>query len=316
MQFIDEAKIIKAIQLPSLIDALLSMYTEHSLIESPARISMTSDNECSWLGLFWAVSPKLGLAVTKFSTERRNLKSGTTIGDSALLLADIKSGQILATLAAETLTAARTAATSVAVAKMLNKTNNVKRIAILGSGKQAWWHLLAFNTLKSLEEIVIYGRNPVSVRQFIQNVNKKVDRPISMALDVEEAVKGCQLVVTATSSRQPLIQKIEWLEANVHVAAIGSHDQFATELAPVIIEYAEQIIVDSLDNAVKSGDLAIPLKLGKIEQDDIITPQQIIKKDIGNFINKLTVWKSVGNADQDLIAAWEVWKFFQTMKMI
>jgi ornithine cyclodeaminase/alanine dehydrogenase-like protein (mu-crystallin family) len=312
MQFIDEAEIIKVIHLPSLIEMMLSMYTGQILIECPPRVSVTCDNECSWLGLFWAIGPELGIAVTKFSTERRNLKSGSTFGDSAILLADIKSGQILATLAAENLTAARTAAATVAVVKMLNKINNVKQVAILGAGKQAWWHLLAINTLKQLEEIVIYGRNLEHVKQFVQNVKSKVDLPISMALSVEDAVKECQLVITATSSRKPLIQKIEWLEANVHLAAIGSHDEFAMELDSSIVEYAGKIIVDSLENAIKSGDLASSLKSGKIKQDDIATPQQMIKKGVGNFANKITIWKSVGNADQDLIATWQVWKFLST----
>ena len=139
------------------------------------------------------------------------------------------------------------------------------------------------------------------MERFAYEMGPKLGVDIVAAESGAEAVRGADIVVTATTSREPVIRR-RWLGDEVHVSAIGSFYPDHRELDTETVREAK-VVVDSREAVLaEAGDLIIPLREGAINEDHIYA-------ELGDLVlgrrkgrtedDGLTVFKSVGLAIQD-----------------
>jgi ornithine cyclodeaminase/alanine dehydrogenase-like protein (mu-crystallin family) len=212
----------------------------------------------------------------------------------AVLLHSGETGELLAMMNASAITAIRTAAVSAVATKLLAREDS-KRLAIIGAGVQARTHLEAIPLVRDIESVCVYSRTRSRAEQLDAVV----------ADSVEEAVRDADIVVTVTSSKEPVVRR-EWIRPGTHINAVGSSIATARELDSATIA-ASSLFVDRRESTVnEAGDYLFALREGAITD-------QHIRGEIGDILlgkiagrtsrDEITLFKSLGLAVEDLAAA-------------
>jgi ornithine cyclodeaminase len=127
--------------------------------------------------------------------------------------------------------------------------------------------------------------------------------------DLEAAVAGADIVSAATLTRTPLIRGA-WLKPGTHVDLVGAYTPAMREADDDAIRRA-RIFVDTRAGMTESGDIAEPLKSGAITASDIAGDLADMARGLSEGRRNrddITLFKSVGNAIEDLAAAVAVWR--------
>ncbi len=132
--------------------------------------------------------------------------------------------------------------------------------AIIGSGFQAQTQLEAIANVRQLREVRVWSRNAEKRLAFADRCAKKFSLHVRAAETAQQCVGGADIVTTATSSRQPVIESA-WISPGTHVNGTGSNWADRRELpADLIFGRAAVVAVDSVEEAkMESGDLLIPM---------------------------------------------------------
>lgn len=209
-----------------------------------------------------------------------------------------ETGEVRALMNASAITAIRTAAVS-AVATRLLAREDASELAILGAGVQGRSHIEAMRAVRPFERIRVASRTYAHAQALAEETGTEAVE------SVEEAVRGADVVVTATNAREPVLRR-EWLKPGTHVNAVGSSIRTTRELDTATI-VAGSLFVDRRESTVnEAGDYLFPLEEGAIGPDHI-------RAEIGEILagkhpgrttpDELTVFKSLGLAVEDLAAA-------------
>jgi ornithine cyclodeaminase len=215
----------------------------------------------------------------------------------AVLLHSGETGQLLAVMNASAITAIRTAAVSAVATKLLAR-ENARTLAIIGAGVQGRTHLEAIPLVRDINDVRIVSRTREKAEALAGKGARVVD-------SVEEAVRGADIIVTSTSSREPVIKR-EWIEDGVHINAVGSSIASARELDSATVA-AASLFVDRRESTLnESGDFLAALREGAIGDDHI-------RGEIGDILigkaagrkspEEITLFKSLGLAVEDLASA-------------
>ncbi len=221
-----------------------------------------------------------------------------------VVLFDPTTGRPSAVMDGTFITTARTAAVSAVSARLLAR-EDAEVLAVIGSGVQARAHLWALAGVRGFREVRVASRQPAHARQLAAAVAGHLPFPVRAVLDVEQAVRGADVVVTATSAALPVLQR-GWLEEGVHIIAVGSSTPAARELDSQTVRDS-LLVVDSRTGALaEAGDVLTPL------QEGLIGPEHIYAE-LGELLagtrpgrtdqKQITLYKSLGMAVQDLAAA-------------
>jgi len=125
----------------------------------------------------------------------------------------------------------------------------VGAVAVIGTGAQARYQVEALREARPGPwEVRVWGRNPAHAGQ------AAADLEGSVAASVEEAVRGADVVITCTAALEPLVMA-DWLEPGAHVTAVGSDGAGKQELDPEILRRADMLVVDSMDQCSRLGEL-------------------------------------------------------------
>jgi len=222
----------------------------------------------------------------------------------AVLLHDGRDGRLLAVADASAITAIRTAAVS-AVATRLLAREDAADLAIVGTGVQARAHLRAIAAVRSIRRVRVAGRTPEKAKAMVDEIAGWLDATIEPCHDVEAAVRDADIVVTATSSREPVIRR-EWIADGAHLNLVGSSVRTAREADGATMA-AGHLFVDRRESTVnESGDYLLAIEEGAIGPD-------AIRAEIGEILighhpgrtdpAEITIFKSLGLAVQDIAAA-------------
>src|ERR1051325_5013996 len=150
-----------------------------------------------------------------------NPAQGKDAHQGAVVLFSRDTGELLALMNASEITAIRTAAVS-AVATRLLAREDAQELAIIGAGVQARTHLAALACVRSIKHARIACRNIEHAERFAREMQPVASFSVEAVQTNEDAVRGADLIVTATSSLQPVINK-DWISPGAHVNAIGTH---------------------------------------------------------------------------------------------
>jgi ornithine cyclodeaminase/alanine dehydrogenase-like protein (mu-crystallin family) len=133
---------------------------------------------------------------------------------------------------------------------------------------------------------------------------------VSAFTEVEDVVRGADIVVTVTPSREALVKK-EWISEGVHINAIGADGPGKQELDPHIVAMADKVVVDSLAQCRRIGEIQHALKQNLITEKGVhaeIGQILIGEKSERESDKEITLFDSTGLAAQDIAAAYVVYK--------
>ena len=178
-------------------------------------------------------------------------KLPTTIG--TLILNDRFTGLPLMAMDCTTLTAYRTAATSAIAAKHCLP-NNIREIAFVGCGLQAYYHFLAYREVfPNIKTVSLYDKNEEAIQKLANKIPKSFN-VIKYPSNIEQAVKQADLITTLTPSKKPYLD-FNYLKNNCHINAVGADAIGKRELMANVITRASNIICDDPVQAFHSGEL-------------------------------------------------------------
>jgi ornithine cyclodeaminase/alanine dehydrogenase-like protein (mu-crystallin family) len=233
-----------------------------------------------------------------------NPTQGKDAHQGAVMLFSRETGELLALMNASEITAIRTAAIS-AVATRLLAREDAQQLAIIGAGVQARTHLTALAAVRTIKHARVAARNIEHAQQLVREMQPKVEFPIEAVGSNEEAVRGADVIVTATSSLEPVISR-DWISPGAHVNAIGTHSPNSREIDSATMATA-RIFTDRRESALnEAGDYLLAAKEGLITPESILGElgELLIGTKTGRtFATEITLFKSLGLAIEDVVSA-------------
>lgn len=251
---------------------------------------------------------RLGKCVLKWvNVHPGNTRLGLPTVMAVIILSDPRNGLPLCIMEGSYVTSLRTGAAGGVAAKYLARKDS-HIIGLVGCGCQARSQFQAIRELFDVREVRVWGNEPSCVKGFVRDM-KNIRAKLTVASSIAECVRSCDIVVTTTPSREPVV-KLEWLNDGAHINAVGADAKGKEELDPSILKNAK-VVVDSWEQASHSGEINVPLGRGIISRKDIYA-------DIGQIVagkrkgratrNELTVFDSTGLAIQDAAVADLIYK--------
>lgn len=223
-------------------------------------------------------------------------------------LYEISTGALLALIEAEFMGQQRTGAASGIATKYLAR-QNARTAAILGTGGQARTQLEAIALTRKLEAVRVYGRDPQRRAAFCAEMSAQLGIPVQPAASAAEAVRGADIVNTATTSAKPVLDGNDIAEG-AHINAIGANHAHKRELDDAAISRAGVIFVDSLEQSrQEAGDLVIPFENRPEKWNAVHELDELVggKAPGRTSETQITLFKSNGIASWDLAVAQKVY---------
>lgn len=223
-----------------------------------------------------------------------------------MLVASIETGAILTALDACYLTAARTAATSAVAARAMGV--KAAHLGVLGSGLEAEVHVRTFAALGGVSRVKVFSPNPDSRNRFAARMSEELGLEVVAATSTQDACSDVEHLITATNTGYggPIAVESSWIPAGIHLTAIGSTHQDLRELEADVLRRATFLVFDADPSQIadESGDVRAFVEAGGdlggvVGLDDLLHGKVRAPTDG----HDLTVFKSVGTALQDLVAA-------------
>lgn len=177
-------------------------------------------------------------------------------------------------------------------------------VAVIGTGIQAYHQIVALAQLRPINQVHIYGRDANKAMLLRDNFLKVLPHLyVVIETSVEDAVKSARIIITTTSSREPLVLG-RWLVAGQHVTAVGSDDIYKSELDSSCFDVADTVFLDSLDLNQEYGEYARAFSSDPSLADKTVEFGQAFQdRRTAHLENKLSIAKLVGVGVQDLAAA-------------
>jgi len=271
----------------------------------PLRSILWLPERVGALGLMPAALLKSGVLGVKAITFFHG-NEGTELDthQGAVLLFEAERGQLLAVIDATSITAIRTAAVSGVATKLLAR-EDAGDLAIVGSGVQAGTHLEAMLAVRPIRRVRVASKDFARAQRFADRESKRQGIAIEPMRTIEAAVRGADIICTATSARDPVVAG-DWLEPGSHVNAVGSSVPFAREIDTAAV-VRSRLFVDRRESATnEAGDFLIARKEGAVGDDHILG--EIGEVAIGQIggrrsRDEITLFKSLGLAVEDVASA-------------
>src|SRR6266536_3779279 len=217
------------------------LHTQGRKGTQPVRSVIKVEPSGGFLGLMPALTPDgLGLKAVTFYPS--NAERGIPTHMATIFLVDPETGTPLAIIDDRLITETRTAAVSAAATKLL-VSSDAKILAILGSGVQAHSHVEALRLVRQFEEIRVWSPTSEHAERFASEIGAK-------SMSAEEAVRGADVVATATNSKTPVL-KGSWLKPGCHVNAVGACRPDWRELDDEAM--SNVVFVDSREGAMRES---------------------------------------------------------------
>jgi thiomorpholine-carboxylate dehydrogenase len=288
VKYLDEEAVRAALRWDQLIaemEAALTALSQGRVIQ-PVRNTITIEEGKRYLAVMPAVAEDaMGLKAVSFYPGNAGTALPTHL--AIILLFRPDTGEPLAVMDGRLITEMRTAAVSAAVTKYLASPDS-RVLALLGSGVQAAAHLDALSQVRRFDEVRVWSRTPGHAQRFAREHGAR-------AMDAESAVRGADVVVTATNAVEPIL-KGAWLKRGAHVNAVGSPRPTWRELDDDAM--ANVLVVDSREAALKeSGDVILSKAKIYAEAGEIFDGSKTVSA------SETTVFKSLGLAIEDVAAA-------------
>ncbi len=255
-------------------------------VHNPLRQAIRAPGAPGLLGLMpaWRAGETPYYALKEVCVFPENPKRGLDTHVGAVILHSGETGEPLAFMNASAITAIRTAAVSAVATKLLAR-EDASVMVVFGAGTQAQSHTRAIPLVRPIRDIFMISR---------ENADS-----------AEELVRGADVIVTATSAREPILKR-EWIQPGTHINAVGSSIAATRELDSATVA-AASLFVDRRESTLnESGDFLFAKRDGVVDDAHI-------RAELGEILigqapgrtsaEEITLFKSLGLAIEDLASA-------------
>ena len=249
-----------------------------------------------------AEPPALGAKlVTVFAS---NAGAGLPTHLATILLFDSMTGELMAIMDGRYITEARTAAVS-AVATELLAREDAAVLAVIGSGVQARSHVDAIGRIRDVRSIRTWSPNSDRLAAFVRETQPRTESDVIRCSSARDAVNGADIVVLATSAREPVVNG-DWIADGAHVCAVGACRPDQREMETALVARG-RVFVDSREGALaEAGDVLIPIREGAFDLTHIVGELgEVLSGAVRGRLTPtdVTIFKSLGMAVEDVAAA-------------
>ncbi|GKV68845.1 delta(1)-pyrroline-2-carboxylate reductase [Sporosarcina sp. NCCP-2716] len=252
-----------------------------------------------------SAAPLLGAMGLKYVTVvPSNAGRGKKVIQGVVCLADMETGEPLALLEGSYLTKLRTGALSGVATDHLAR-RDAKTLGIIGTGEQADGLCAAVFAVRDIETVYLFNRTAGKAARFAEKIAAETGKRVVICTNPGTVVKASDILVTATSSLEPVFTAL--LKHGTHVNAVGSFRPDMQELPSSAIRSASKVVVECAEAALaEAGDLCIPIRDGHFSPDDLHGELGLIisgRLSGRESEEEITVFKSVGLAIADVVVA-------------
>lgn len=294
-------KEVEAIGMPTAIELMREAFQLLSAgkVQVPLRTSIETDDKLGMALFMPSYVPEWKLFSLKVvSVFGGNLPPMPVIHGQMLVM-DATNGSIIAMLDAPAVTALRTGAASGLATELLARPD-ASTLAVFGTGKQAWTQVAGVLAARKIKKVLIKGRSPANEAAFSRHVHEKYGIATESLGELTN-LKQADIICTATTSHEPLF-RLSDLKPGVHINAIGSYKPTMRELGEDLIAISKLIVDQKEASLHEAGELVIPIATGQLTSEAIYGElgEIVAGKPGRTSPEEITIFKSVGNAIQDL----------------
>jgi ornithine cyclodeaminase len=243
-----------------------------------------------------------------------NVKLGIKSSQGVMLLFSQQTGELLCVLLdGGYLTDIRTAIASMITLKYLAP-SKVDCIGIIGTGTQAKLQLEYLHLVCNCKNIMIWGRTNQSAKAF-QNYFKDSEYNIRVANSTSELAASCNVIITTTPSREPLLNGSQ-IRKGTHITALGSDTSDKIELDPTIIKHADIVVSDSISQSQSRGEIFQARNHQSLDASRLIELGTLIHNPTLGRSNdtQITVADLTGVAVQDIMIATAIYNHHKSLQ--
>ncbi|MGQ0548935.1 MAG: ornithine cyclodeaminase family protein [Armatimonadota bacterium] len=266
---------------------------EGAAVNQPRTRSVTPSGV---LNVMHAAAPTLGvMGVKSYAVTSRGARFIAVVyrledGDATVIAEADRLGQM------------RTGAASAVATKYMARAD-AGALGIIGAGWQARSQVQAIARIRPVALVKVFSRSEERREAFARDMVAELGAEVVAVGSAEEAVEGCDVIVTATSAREPVLRG-DWLRPGMHVNAVGSNAATRCELDVAAVRRSDRIAVDSLEQArVECGDLIAAGQKGEAIWDRVVEFGAIAagKSPGRQAAGEITLFESQGIALQDVV---------------
>jgi len=296
----------EGVTMPEAIELMKEAFRSLSVGEAvvPLRVNLpqpAQNAQTLFMPVYLPSAEALGLKmVTIF---RDNSAQNLPLIHGLMLVMDGTNGQPLALLDAEYLTALRTGAASGLATDVLAR-KDATVLAVFGTGAQARTQVEGVAAVRALQKVLVFGRNPENTEDFCEAMRAKTGLKMEVAHAPEQLLEA-DIICAATTSNVPVFEH-RYLKKGVHINGVGSYRPDAREVPEQTMQVAIIVVDQRMAAVAEAGDIVLPMKEGLLgDAASFIELGEIISgiKPGRMSDDEITVFKSVGNAVQDLAVA-------------
>jgi ornithine cyclodeaminase len=201
-------------------------------------------------------------------------QSSRYTSDGVLLLFKKGTGELVCALMDEChLTNVRTAAAGAVAAKYLAP-KHIDCVGVVGAGTQGRMQLEYLESVIDCKDVMVWGMNQEELDEYREYM-EPLGYNIRTTLRTEEIMAHCNLIITATPSKTPLLPA-DLLRKGTHITAMGSDTPEKIELDPRILQKADIVVADSISQCLLRGEIHQALKAGVLEKERVVELGNVI----------------------------------------
>ena len=229
-----------------------------------------------------------------------NAALGLPSGNGAMLIYRQGTGEPVCVLFDEGhLTDVRTAVAGAIAAKYMAP-RDVASIGIAGTGAQARLQLRYLAAVTDCKRVVVWGRGNEQTARYRAEMSAE-GYSVKTTSNANDLLAECNLIVTTTPSTEPLLAATA-LRPGTHITAVGSDTPYKRELDADILQRADVVVADSIEQCLVRGEIYQAIKTGRIAQEDILELGDVIAGHVDGRTSEeqITVADLTGVAVQDI----------------
>jgi alanine dehydrogenase len=231
-------------------------------------------------------------------------------------LFNVQTGDLAALIEADFLGQVRTGAASGLATQLMSREDS-RVVGIIGTGLQARTQLEAVSLVRKLGEVRVCGRDSNRREKFVAEMSARLKLPVKSAANAEEAVRDADIVITSTTSTNPVVEG-RWLKKGTHINAIGANFPQKRELDTEAVERCAVIAVDSREQSkLESGDLIQVFGQDDQRWNRVAELADIVVGKVPGRPNpeQITLFKSNGIAIEDIVVAGQIYELARQRKV-
>ena len=302
--FLTESDVQSILTMPLALEAVENSFHRladgSALLHPRARLHLPGKSYLHYMAAADSVSGYMGLKI--YTSAKGGLRF-------LILLFSVDSGELLAQIEADFVGQMRTGAASGYATRLLARENS-KTLGIIGTGLQARTQLESISLVRKIERISVFGRDQQRREKFAADMSAKLSIPVTAVASAEQAVRDHDIVVTSTTSTDPVLEG-RWLSPGTHLNAIGANFPQKRELDAETIRRCDVIVADSREQSkLESGDLIQMYADDQRRWSAVIELAEIAagKTPGRTRDDQITLFKSNGIATEDIVVAGKIYE--------